>query len=136
MNDDPHAVFYRRNDEDPLSTAQRKSKAQKVPTSDWVTVDASGKLVPTMENRIYTIYRLPPRARCDHPISGGPWALRLGPAASGALGQHITLPTEMAPGIRKASIREVLQVLGNPDQFGYPRTANSDARLGFCTYAY
>ena len=99
-------------------------------------MDAMGKLVPTMEGRPYAIYRLPVRTRRDHPIASGPWALRLGPDASGALGQYINAPRKMAPGIRKASIREVLQVLGNPDQLGYPGTVNSDACLGFSVCAY
>ena len=42
----------------------------------------------------------------------------------------------MAPGIRKASVREVLQVLENPKQLGYPGTVNADACLGFSVYAY
>ena len=97
MNDDPHTVFYRRNDEDPLSIALRESKAQKVPSSEWTTMDAIGKLVPTMEGRSYTIYRLPLRSRCDHPIASGPWAIRLGPDESGALGQYITSPRKRHP---------------------------------------
>ena len=78
-------------------------------------MDAMGKLVPTLEGRPYTILRLPPRARCGHAIASGPCALRLGPEASGALGQFIVAPRKMAPGIRKASVREVSQVLENPD---------------------
>ena len=136
LNGDPQTVFYRRNDEDTLSIALRGSNAEKVPNSNWASMDALGKLVPTMEGRPYTIYRLPARARCDHPIATGPWALRLGPDASGALGQYTSAPQKMAPGIRKASIREVLQVLGNPEQLGYPGTVNSDACLGFSVYAY
>ena len=42
----------------------------------------------------------------------------------------------MAPCIRKASVREVLQVLENPNQLGYPGTVNADACLGFSVYAY
>ena len=42
----------------------------------------------------------------------------------------------MAPGIRKASVREVLQVLENPNQLGYPLIVNSDGCLGFSVYAY
>ena len=42
----------------------------------------------------------------------------------------------MAPGIRKASVREVLQVLENPKQEGYPGTVNADACLGSSVYAY
>ena len=119
-------VSYRRQDEEPLAIALRESKAQKVLSSEWATMDAMGKLVPTTEGRLYAIYRLPLRARCDHPIANGPWALRLGPDASGALGQFIVPPQKMAPGIRKASVREVLQVLENPNQFGYSGTANAD----------
>ena len=136
MNDDPQTVFYRRNDEDPLSIALRESKAQKVPSNEWATMDAMGKLVPTMEGRPYAIYSLPLHERCDHPIASGPWALRLGPDASGALGQYIASPQKMAPGIRKASVREVLQVLENQKQLGYPGTVNADACLGYSAYAY
>ena len=117
-HDDPQTVFYRRKDEDPLSLALRESKATKVPPSEWTAMDANGKLVPTMEGRPYAIYSLPLHERCDHPIASGPWALRLGPDASGALGQYISAPQKLAPGIRKASVREVLQVLENPKQLG------------------
>ena len=89
-----------------------------------------------MEGRPYTAYRLPQRGRCDHPIANGPRALRLGPDACGASGQYIVSPRKMAPGIRKASVREVLQVLENPNQLGNPGTVNSDGCLGFSVYAY
>ena len=75
MNDDPQTVFLRRNDEDPLSIALRESQAQKVPTNEWAAMDASGKLVPTMEGRPYAIYSLSLRERCDHPIASSHWAL-------------------------------------------------------------
>ena len=42
----------------------------------------------------------------------------------------------MPPGVRKASVRELLQVLGNPNQKGYPGTVNSDAILGYGVYTY
>ena len=99
-------------------------------------MDAMGKLAPTMEGRPYAIYRFLLRERCDHPIANGPWALRLGPDASGALGQYIVSPQKMAPGIRKASAREVSQVLENPDQLGYSVSVNSDGCSGFRFYAY
>ena len=99
-------------------------------------MDANGKLVPTMEGRPYAIYSLPLHERCDHPIASGPRALRLGPDASGALGQYMSAPQKMASGIRKASVREVLQVLENPKQPGYPSTVNADACLGYSVYAY
>ena len=136
MTDDPKTVFYRRNDDDPLSIALRGSNAKTVPPSEWAAMDANGKLVPTMEGRPYAIYSLPKRERCDHPIASGPWALRVGPDASGALGRYISAPQKMPPGIRKASAREVLQVLENPNQKGYPGTVNADACLGFSVYAY
>ena len=60
----------------------------------------------------------------------------MGPEASGALGQYVTAPSKMPPGVRKASARELLQVLGNPNQKGYPGTVNSDAILGFGAYTY
>ena len=99
-------------------------------------MDANGKLVPTMEGRPYAIYSLPLHERCDRPIASGPWALRLGPDASGALRQYISSPRKMAPGIRKASVREVSQVLENPTRKGYPGTANADACLGYSVYAH
>ena len=76
MHDDPQTVLYRRNDEDPLSVALSETKAKKVPPNEWATMDANGKLVPTMGGRPY-------------PIASGHWALRLGPDASGALGRNI-----------------------------------------------
>ena len=136
MNGDPQTVFYRRQDEDPLSIALRESKAQKVQPSEWAAMDASGKLVSTMEGRPHTICRAPLRERRDRPIANGPWALRLGPDASGALGQYIASPQKMAPGTRKATVREVLQVLENPNQLGNSSTAHSDGCLGFSVYAY
>ena len=99
-------------------------------------MDANGKLVPTTEGRPYGIYSLPLHERCDRPIASGPRALRRGPDASGALGQYIFSPRKMAPGIRKASVREVLQVLGNPDRKGYPSTVNAGACPGYSVYAY
>ena len=133
MKDDPQTAFYGRNGEDPLSIALRESKAQKVPSNEWTTMDATGKLVPTTEGRPYAIYSLPLRERCDHPIASGPWAFRLGPDASGALGRYIPSPRKMAPGNRKASVSEVLQVLGNPVQLGYPSTVNADAALAIAS---
>ena len=135
MNGAPKTVFYRRNDDDPLSIALRDSKATKVPSSEWAAMDANGKLVPTMEGRPYAIYSLPKRERRDRPIASGPWALRVGPDACGALGQYISAPRKMAPGIRKASAREVIQELENPSQKGYLGTVNADACLGFSEYA-
>ena len=60
----------------------------------------------------------------------------MGPEASGALAQYVTAPTKLPLGFRKASAREVLRVLENPNQKGYPGTVNSDACLGFAVYAY
>ena len=82
------------------------------------------------------MYRLIKRERRDRPIESGPWAFRVGPEASGALGQYISTPNKMPPGIRKVSAREMLQVLENPNQKGCPGTVNSDACLGFGVYAY
>ena len=42
----------------------------------------------------------------------------------------------MPPGVRKASVRELLQVLENSRQKGYPGTINSDAVLGYGAYTY
>ena len=42
----------------------------------------------------------------------------------------------MPPGVRKASARELLQVLENPNQKGYPGTVNSDAILGYGVRTY
>ena len=56
MNDAPTTVFYRNNDEDPLSIALRDAKATKVPNSEWTTMDVNGKLVPTMGG---TLHHLP-----------------------------------------------------------------------------
>ena len=42
----------------------------------------------------------------------------------------------MAPGARRANVRECLQVLENPDQLGYPGTILSDSQLGYSVYAY
>ena len=136
MNDAPKTVLHRRNDDAPLSIALRDSKATKVPLSEWATMDANGKLVPTMEGRPYAIYSLTKRERRDHPAASGPWAFRVGSDASSALGQNISAPQKMPPGIRKASAREVLHVLENPNQKGYPGTVNADACLGFSVYAY
>ena len=112
-------MFYRGEDQDPLSIALRDAHATKVPNSEWATMDVNGKLVPTMEGRPYTIYRLNPRERRDHPIRSGPWAFRVGPEASGALAQYVQgTPEKMPPGVRKASVRELLQVLENPHQKG------------------
>ena len=85
----PTTIFYRGEDQDPLSIALRDAHATKVPNSEWATMDVNGKLVPTMEGRPYTIYRLPQRERRDHPIEGGPWAFWVGPEASGELAQYI-----------------------------------------------
>ena len=136
MNQAPSTVFYRGNDADPLSIALRDAKATKVPNSEWAAMDVNGKSVPTMEGRPYTIYRLKNRERRDHPIESGPWAFRVGPDASGALAQYVSAPNVTPPGVRKVSIREILQVLGNPNQKGYPGTANSDACLGFSAHTY
>ena len=73
--------------------------------------------MPTMEDKQYAIYRLQPRERCDHPIGNGPWAFRVGPDASGELAQYVQgTPARIPPGVRKASVREILQVLENPHQ--------------------
>ena len=130
-------MFYRGEDQDTLSLALRDAMAMKVPNSEWTTMDVHGKLVPTMEDKPYTIYRLQPRERCDHPIGTGPWAFRVGPEASGELAQYIQgIPERIPPGVRKASARELLQVLENPNQKGYPGTVNTDAILGFGVYTY
>ena len=67
----PATAYYRGNDEDPLSFALRDAKATKVPNGEWTTMDVNGNRVPTMEGRDYTIYRLPQRKRCDHPMDLG-----------------------------------------------------------------
>ena len=110
MNNAPSTVFYRGDDEDPLSIALRDAQSTKVPNSEWATMDVNGKLVPSMEGRPYAIYRLKKRERRAHPIESGPGAFRVGPDASGALGQTVSAPNKISPGIRKVSAREMLQV--------------------------
>ena len=137
IHDSPDTICYRGEDQDPLSIALCDAHASKVPNSEWATMDVNGKLVPTMEGRPYTIFRLLHRERCGRPIAGGPWAFRVGPEASGALAQYVQgTPDRLPPGVRKASLRELLQVLENPNQKGYPGTVNSDAVLGFGVYTY
>ena len=64
----PTTMFYRGEDQDPLSIALRDAHAKKVPNNAWAKMEVNGKMAPTI------------------------------------------------PGVRKASVREPLQVLGNPHQ--------------------
>ena len=41
-----------------------------------------------------------------------------------------------APGVRRSSMREILMILENPLQIGFPAAVNTDACLGFSAYAF
>ena len=133
--DPANTTFYRQEDGDPVTRALLDHYAELVPNSDWTTLNEKGRLYPSMEGRPYKIYRLPPRMIKDHPTGDGPFALRLGPQGSGELMQWLDTPSA-APGVRKSSMREVLMLLENPLQIGFPATVNTDACLGFAAYAF
>ena len=134
VGDPPTTRFYRYNDGDPVSLALIDHHAVPVPNSEWTTLNAKGHSYPSMEGRPYKIYRLPPRQAMDHPTGEGPFALRLGPNGSGELMQWLDTPSA-APGVRRSSMRELLMILENPLQIGFPSTILSDSCLGFATYA-
>ena len=71
INNAPTTIFYRGEDQDPLSIALRDAKATKVPNSEWATMDVNGKLDPIMEGRPYTIYRLTRSERWTMGIPSG-----------------------------------------------------------------
>ena len=118
MNSAPSTVFYRGEDEDPLSIALRDAKATKVPNSEWATMDVNGKSVPTMEGRPYAIYSLTKRERRGHPIASGLWAFRVGPDASGALGQYISAPQKNATWNSKGVGARSVTSTGEPEPKG------------------
>ena len=45
-------------------------------------------------------------------------------------------PKFVPPAARKVSPREIVQILGNPDQVGYPASMNTDACLGYSVMGY
>ena len=91
---------------------------------------------PPMSTLDYVVHRLSPRrvrGRCNSP---GPWGVRLGPRARVSLSQQFGAPKKMPPGARRASPREMSQILVNPLQMGYPAPRNTDACLGLSVMAY
>ena len=129
-------AFYRQDDDDPVSIALLEQGAQRVSSLEWTTLNENGHPAPSMEGRPFAIYRLPPRNIMNRPEGNGPFALRLGAQGSGIMMQYLDGPSITAPGIRRCTMREVLQLLENPQQIGYPATVNTDSCLGFATYAY
>ena len=81
-------------------------------------------------------HQLPPRPVRHHPNTKGPCGVRLGPNASGAMSQWMQEPRLMPSAFRKASPREITNLLQNPQRLGYPSTMNADACLGFSVYSY
>ena len=60
-----------------------------------------------------------------------PVGCRLGPRVRGSLNQRMVAPRFVPPAARKVSPREIIQILGNPDQVGYPASMNADACLKY-----
>ena len=60
----------------------------------------------------------------------------LGDVARGSLAKRMIRPKLIPPATRKVSPREIVQVLGNPDQVGYPASMDADACLGYSVTGY
>ena len=126
---DFRTVYDREARGDVVSRALAAAGAVQVDPAGWAMMNEKGDLYSPTTSLDYVVYRLFPRRVRDHGDSAGTWEVRLGPRARGSPWRKYRAPQNMSPGARKASPREIIQILDNPLQMGYPASVNTDACL-------
>ena len=111
---DPKTNNIRESGTDIAPRALAAASAEKVAQEQWVMSNDSGQRCSPLVGLDFVVYRLRDRVTRRHPNHNGPWGVRLGPNANGALAQKFIDPEKMPPGARKASPREIIQFLQNP----------------------
>ena len=105
---------------DIASLALAAAGATKVDPATWWTMDENGAMCTPLPGLDFVVYKLKKRAARRHPNIYNQWGARLGPQATSALSQKFRAPQLTPPAARKVSTRELLTLLRNPDQAGYP----------------
>ena len=122
---------------DPPSSALKAARNAKVDPGDFRTLDENAQMLRPLVGRRFQVWELKERASRNS-TARHDWRLgaRLGPKAFGNYSQRVSDLGATSPGIRRAGLGEVVEVIRCPGQVGFPPSVATDAQLGYSVMAY